>query len=47
MLNSKRKKIGLNVKKVMPEPDVTALSMRCDSTVDHVTALSMIEKCSI
>jgi hypothetical protein len=25
----------------MPEPDVTTLSMSCDSTVDHVTALSI------
>jgi hypothetical protein len=36
-------KICLNAKKVMPEPDVTALSMRLDSTVDHVTAPSIIE----
>jgi hypothetical protein len=35
-------KIRLNVKKVMPEPDVTALLMRCDSTVDHATVPSFM-----
>jgi hypothetical protein len=40
LLNLKRTKIRLNVKKVMPEPHVTAVSMRRDSTVDHVTVPS-------
>jgi hypothetical protein len=40
MLNLKRMKIRLNVKKVMPEHDVTAVSMRRNSTVDHVTVPS-------
>jgi hypothetical protein len=42
LLNLKRTKIRLNVKKVMPEPDMTAVSMRRDSTVDHVTVPSFM-----